>query len=106
MGSHRGEAPPATQVWMCVNALCVAAICRFHLGRRRFPGHTSLWILVLYAGTRFAIEHFRGDEVRGLWLGGTVSSSQLISIVAFGVGVFLLFKTRRSREPMPGVAAD
>ncbi len=36
--------------------------------------------LVLYAIFRFAIEFFRGDEVRGLWAAG-LSTAQLVSII-------------------------
>ena len=60
----------------------------------------------LLGGDRFleaALEHFRGDGIRGVWFGGLLSTSQLISIAgALGAG-YLLWRNRGRREPMPGV---
>ena len=70
------------------------------LGRRRYRGQVSLWIFLLYAITRFAIEAFRGDGLRGVWVGG-LSTSQLVSIpVALSAG-FLLWKFRGRRDAEP-----
>jgi phosphatidylglycerol---prolipoprotein diacylglyceryl transferase len=47
------------------------------------------WIYALsYAVLRFTIEFFRGDAVRGLYFGDTISTSQIIA-----VGMFLLAGT-------------
>lgn len=99
-----GEVLWGTQVWMSLNALVIAGIAYWLLGRRRYPGHTTLWIVFLYAITRFVIEGFRGDALRGVWFAG-LSTSQLISIVAAGVAGYLLWRDRHRREPMPGVPA-
>ena len=40
--------------------------------------------LISYAICRFVLEFFRGDNIRGLWMGG-ISTSQMISILIIGV---------------------
>ena len=99
---HRlaGEVLWGTQVWMCVNALCIGLFALWHLRKRRYPGHTALWIVLLYAITRAIIEDFRGDEIRGVWVGG-LSTSQMISGLAGLVAAYFLFRWRARREPMP-----
>ncbi len=50
---------------------------------------------VLYGVLRFATEDFRGDLVRGVFLGGLVSTSQLVSLAIVAVGVAGLLRARR-----------
>jgi phosphatidylglycerol:prolipoprotein diacylglycerol transferase len=94
----------ATQPWMSVNALLLGCIGVWLLRRRRYPGQVALVVLLLYSVTRFLIEQFRGDEIRGVWesLGG-ISTSQLISILLFAACAALLFRWRRRRETWPPV---
>ena len=62
--------------------------------RPRPPG-TVLWIyFVIYGVGRATIELWRGESLRGLWLGGAVSTSQLFSIAAIAVGAFFLIRDR------------
>jgi phosphatidylglycerol---prolipoprotein diacylglyceryl transferase len=62
--------------------------------RGRYPG-TVFWVyLVLYGAGRATIEHWRGDTVRGLWLGGALSTSQLFSFAAIAIGAFFLIHDR------------
>jgi prolipoprotein diacylglyceryltransferase len=56
------------------------------------PSSAAVYLMV-YAGLRFALEFWRGDETRGAWAG--LSSAQWISIPLFATGVFLL----RARRP-------
>lgn len=59
---------------------------------------------VLYGAARFVIEFWRGDRERGLWFGGTVSTSQLLSLVAVAAGI-ALYAWRRSRRTPAEAAA-
>lgn len=65
---------------------------------RRRPGEVALAYLVLYSVGRFLFERTRGDVWRGLWFGGTLSTSQLISLVvapvALGFWAVLRWKSR------------
>ena len=92
----------ATQPWMSANALCIAAVGIYLLPRRRYVGQVSLVLIMYYAVSRFVIEAFRGDGIRGLWFGGLVSTSQLISIVAGLVALTLYWRQRGRNEEVPG----
>lgn len=98
-----GQVLWATQVWMCVNALLIGLFAYWHLRKRRYPGHTALWIVLLYAITRATIEGFRGDAIRGVWVGG-LSTSQLISAVGGLIALALLWRNRGRSESMPDAA--
>jgi phosphatidylglycerol:prolipoprotein diacylglycerol transferase len=103
---NAGQVLWATQPWMTINALAIACLGLWLLGRRRYPGQVSLVIVLLYAITRSAIEAFRGDEVRGTWFGGSLSTSQLISIVSGALALALLWRLRGLRvEPHSGANA-
>lgn len=99
---NAGQVLWATQPWMTVNAVLIGLVGVWLLKRRRYPGQVSLVLLLLYAVTRSVIEHFRGDDIRGKWFGDTISTSQLIGLVAGLVVVFLLFKYRGRRETLAG----
>lgn len=50
---------------------------------------------ILYGVLRFVTEGFRGDLVRGVFLGGLVSTSQLVSLVIVAVGFVGLARAKR-----------
>jgi phosphatidylglycerol:prolipoprotein diacylglycerol transferase len=81
--------------------LALAVVLTYAWRRRLRPAGTVAWIyFVLYGAGRATIELWRGDAVRGLWLGGTVSTSQLFSIAAVLAGGFLLVRDRvRAARP-------
>ena len=70
--------------------------------RRRVPGQVFVAYLVFYAVDRFIVEMWRGDTVRGVFLGG-ISTSQILSLVAFAGGLILWFLLAR-RAPGPAGA--
>jgi phosphatidylglycerol:prolipoprotein diacylglycerol transferase len=90
----------ATQPWMSAKALVVAFIGWQVLKHRRYAGQVALWALFAYAVLRSVVEVFRGDEVRGVWFGGAVSTAQLISIVTALFAIAMLFKNR-GRSDLP-----
>jgi len=96
---NAGQVLWATQIWMSANALLLTQIGRWLLRRRRYHGQVALQLLVLYAIGRSVIEHFRGDSIRGLWFGGAISTSQLVSIVVALVCTGLLVLLRKRRDP-------
>lgn len=96
----------ATQPLMSIKALIVAFIGWQVLKRRRYAGQAALWMLFSYGILRFAVEMLRGDLVRGVWFGGVISTSQIVSIVLVGVSAILLVKFRERRDaPIPAQAA-
>jgi len=75
--------------------LVLALALTFAWRLRPRPAGTVLWIyFVIYGAGRATIELWRGDSVRGLWLGGTVSTSQLFSLAAVAIGAFFLIRDR------------
>ncbi len=91
----------ATQPMMSFKALIVAAVAYRVLRRRRYEGQAAWAGITTYAVLRFAVEFFRGDEVRGVWFGGALSTSQLISLAAFALGSAMLLKNRSRRDGEP-----
>ena len=77
-----------------IAAILVALVGWFWLRHRRRYGVPTALMLLQYAACRFVIEFFRGDEVRGMWFGGRVSTSQLVSVVLFALGLALLLRRR------------
>ena len=77
---------------MMANAALLGVFALWLLSRRKWAGQITAWMLILYPIGRFIIEEFRGDSVRGLWFGGYLSTSQLISIAALPFGLFLLWR--------------
>ncbi len=60
-------------------------------GRRAFA------YCVIYGLLRFGVESLRGDGMRGVFLGGWISTSQLISLGVISLGIAGLVRTRASR---------
>jgi len=87
-----GQTLWATQVWMSVNAFLIVLVGLWLLKRRTWYGQVGSWLLIHYSITRFVIEMYRGDEVRGVWFDGALSTSQLVSIFGVLLGGFLLVK--------------
>ncbi len=76
--------------------VALAAVLTLIWRRRPQPDGTTAWLyLILYGIGRGVIEHWRGDAVRGFWLGGAISTSQLFSVAAVAIGIGLLLFDRR-----------
>jgi prolipoprotein diacylglyceryltransferase len=54
---------------------------------------------------RSFVEAFRGDTIRGLWFGGAISTSQILSIVAGSFAIVMLVKNRKRADPLPDAKA-
>lgn len=93
-----GQTLWATQTWMSFATLGLGLVGFALLGRRRYAGQVALQLGLGYAVLRFAIEAFRGDPIRGLWFGETLSTSQLISIPLALTCVALLVRNRHRRD--------
>jgi prolipoprotein diacylglyceryltransferase len=97
---NAGQVLWATQIWMSANALLLGLLGLWLLRRRKVPGTVALWLVFLYSLARIAIEAFRGDSIRGVWLDGAASTSQLIGVVSAVVALVWLLRLRgRSRAP-------
>jgi len=78
-----------TQLFESAANLLVFALLLLLWRRRSVPGHIFAVYLLLYGAARFALEFLRGDLERGLWFGGRLSTSQLLSLALIVVGAWL-----------------
>ncbi|HEX4823274.1 MAG TPA: prolipoprotein diacylglyceryl transferase [Candidatus Polarisedimenticolaceae bacterium] len=86
------------QLFECLFDVALAVLLTVLWRKRPQPAGTVFWAyLGLYGAARAILEHFRGDEVRGLWLGGAISTSQIFSIVAVVVAAAFLVHDRTRR---------
>jgi phosphatidylglycerol:prolipoprotein diacylglycerol transferase len=91
----------ATQLYEAVAAGLISAWL-FVRDRRgaAFQGAIFFEFLLLYGIFRFAVEFLRADE-RGAWLGGLLSTSQIVSLPLIVVGAWVLWR----RRPWPDLDA-
>jgi phosphatidylglycerol:prolipoprotein diacylglycerol transferase len=75
-----------TQIYSSINALAIFALLLWIARHRRFRGQVFWSYVGLYSVTRSLIEFFRGDH-RGALFGGTVSTSQFVSLLLFLVSI-------------------
>lgn len=66
---------------------------------RKFEGSVFWTFMLLYGISRFIIEWFRDDH-RGVWIGETLSTSQLLGIPVI-VGAVVMLYLLRNRIPQP-----
>jgi phosphatidylglycerol:prolipoprotein diacylglycerol transferase len=76
--------------------------------RKRFAGEMFAWLLILKGVFRSLVEIWRDDD-RGVFLGGWVSTSQLLSLPLVVIGLVLIARrgrlwTRGEVEPPPPAA--
>ena len=77
---------------------CLAIFLYLFFWRRprvRFTGQTFWEMCLLYGLGRFAVEFLRADD-RGLWLGDTLSTSQLIALPIIAVSLVMLMRGLRA----------
>lgn len=98
------EAPPGVslfpvQALAVINGILLFALLLWVLRKHyRFPGQVAALFMGLYGLTRGLLEFLRGDDVRGLWLGGLVSTSQLIALGFMILAAALYFTLKKRAE--------
>jgi phosphatidylglycerol---prolipoprotein diacylglyceryl transferase len=79
--------------------LAIFGLLIWLFGRRKFAGQVLLVYVMTYAVARGLLEFLRGDEVRGIYMNGTVSLSQIFALVAFSVALALYAWRRKTAVP-------
>jgi phosphatidylglycerol:prolipoprotein diacylglycerol transferase len=88
-----------TQIYESAGTFLLFVFLMWRLKRKHFTGQIILLYLMLYAGLRFVIEFFRGDEDRGFVFHGLLSTSQFIGILTIlAAAVVFGYLRRGSRE--------
>jgi phosphatidylglycerol:prolipoprotein diacylglycerol transferase len=95
---NQGKLLFATQPLMSIKALIVAFVGFQVLKHRRYAGQATLWMLLCYGVLRFCVEMLRGDSVRGVWFGGAISTSQILSLALILFCTVLLARFRRRSD--------
>ncbi|MBP7146072.1 MAG: prolipoprotein diacylglyceryl transferase [Acidobacteria bacterium] len=100
LGVPLHPAPVYEMLWCLAIVLPALVLLRRH---RRFPGEVTLAYFALYGTGRFLVEFARGDDVRGLWFGGTLSTSQVISLAAvpLALATWGVLRRRVTVRPAP-----
>jgi len=94
---HPGVPLQATQVYFMLNALIMWGVIMLVYKHRRFYGQVLATFFLYYGITRFFIEFLRGDEDRGMWFNGQISTGQIAMIFFFAAGVFVWLWRRSHR---------
>jgi phosphatidylglycerol:prolipoprotein diacylglycerol transferase len=89
-----------TQVYEMVLDLGIFLVLYLRRNRVAFRGEQILSYVFLYGMARAVVEVFRGDP-RGAWLAGSISTSQIISIVAVVVAIILYCLIRKKNRIGP-----
>lgn len=94
-------APPgqpllAVQLIEAVLNLLIACVLFMIKKKKPAPGTLAAGYLMIYACSRFALEYFRGDLIRGVYHG--VSTSQIISALLFISGAALLLFALKNKQ--------
>lgn len=97
---HRGLPLHATQPYFMLNAVAMFFVLRYVYMHRKFRGQVLCAFMLYYGVTRFFIEFLRGDEDRGIWLGGTLSTGQITMILTF-IGGVALWRYLQKKTPSP-----
>jgi len=88
-----------TQLYHALANFFILAVTMVAMKKRRFDGQVFWIYVLLYALLRAVVETFRGDTARGLFFGGTLSTSQLIALSSIALAAIMLFVlARRARE--------
>lgn len=105
-GAPLGVALHPTQLYHALANFFVLAVTMLAMRKRRFDGQVFWIYILMYAVLRATVEMFRGDTARGLFFGGTLSTSQLIALPAIALAAVMLFvlarRARRSTTTAPG----
>jgi phosphatidylglycerol---prolipoprotein diacylglyceryl transferase len=100
--THGASVHPAPLYETAGCAVVFAALWFFVRPRARFDGQIVAWYFVLYGIERFLVELFRGDAARGVYFGGSLGFSQVLSIPLVVLGlVWLRHGSRRAQRPPP-----
>ena len=85
-----------TQVYSMIHALLLFILVNwFYWKRHRFDGQTILILAMGWSLPRAFIEFFRGDQDRGLYFVGAVSTGQVMGVLIFVASLFIYLTRRR-----------
>jgi phosphatidylglycerol:prolipoprotein diacylglycerol transferase len=95
--SHASGGVPIhpVQLYDAFFGIAVFALCVVFWKKKKFPGQFFALFVMAYAAWRFTTEIFRGDGDRGVWLGGLLSTSQLVSLAVLPLTLFIYLREQK-----------
>ena len=93
---HNNVVVYPTQLFEVAAAFTIFLLGRWLFEHRKFDGMVISFVCIAYALWRPFNESLRGDEVRGMGYFGFLTSSQLISIPVFAIGILIFLIKFRS----------
>lgn len=84
-----------SQIYMGISGLIIFFVLRWYRQYKKRHGEVFALLLMVYAFNRFIIEFFRGDPVRGHV---PVARLPYLAVFAVGLGLFLLFRSLKTRR--------
>lgn len=92
-----GKETKVFPTWFMESVFClIVFLVFFMISKEVFSGFYASIYMITYSLFRFCIEYYRGDEIRGIWLG--ISTSQFLSITVFCFGIILLSISVKAKE--------
>jgi phosphatidylglycerol:prolipoprotein diacylglycerol transferase len=93
-----------TPVYEALGCIALFTALQALAARQRASGEVLLAFLAGYGVLRTAVEAFRADAVRGMWLGGWLSTSQIVGLVS-AAAALALWRRRRACIPSSSASA-
>jgi phosphatidylglycerol:prolipoprotein diacylglycerol transferase len=94
-----------TQLMESGGDLLIFSVLIIFRRRKKFDGQLFWLYLSFYSIMRFTIEFFRGDEIRGVYFGGLVSTSQIIAVLLLGFSLAMLWRLGKRNDRVEAKAA-
>jgi phosphatidylglycerol:prolipoprotein diacylglycerol transferase len=98
IGTPLGVPLHPTQLYLSLDALLIFLFLEWFDRRRHFDGQVFWTFVLLHSLTRAYLEIYRGDAIRGLFLGGSVSTSQIVAALTATVSIAMLIVLSRRRS--------
>jgi phosphatidylglycerol:prolipoprotein diacylglycerol transferase len=103
-GVPLGVALHPTQLYHALADFIILAVTMLWMKRRSFEGQVFWIYVLLYSVLRAVVEIWRGDTVRGVFLDGRLSTSQIISLPLIVVAILMLVLLSRRKAGAAGSA--
>lgn len=94
-----------TQIYMSLISWGILGVLALIYRHKRFHGRVIAAYVMLYCTARFFVEFVRGDAERGFLFGGSVSTSQFLSLIlgALAALAYVVLARRHARRGEPDV---
>jgi phosphatidylglycerol:prolipoprotein diacylglycerol transferase len=86
-----------TQIYFMLNAVVMGIVLVLARKYRKFYGQVGATFLMYEGISRFFIEFYRGDEDRGIYFNGLLSTGQIVMALFFTAGLLMWILLRKNK---------